>query len=54
MKNIFFNLLLVLRSVYRSFGLLPTIIFMVFLIFVLAFILFELAQSYLPFTYVAF
>jgi hypothetical protein len=38
----------------RSFGLLASIIFTVFLLSLILFILFEIAQFFLPFTYVAF
>ena len=54
MKNILFNLFLLVKTIYKSFGIIPMIIFIIFLLFIILFIVFELAQSFLPFTYVAF
>jgi len=48
------NIGYLIADFHRSFGLLATVIFIVFLLSLTIFILFEIAQFFLPFTYVAF
>jgi len=54
MKNLLINILYVIGAVRTSFGIIPALLFTLFFVFILIFILFEIAQSFLPFTYVAF
>jgi len=52
--NFVSNLLGILVSFYKNFGLIPSILFLFFLISILGFLIFEIVKIFLPFTYVAF
>jgi len=52
--RVFFNILYILRDFYKNFGLIPSIVFVLFLFSVSVFLIFEIVKIFLPFTYVAF
>jgi len=48
------NISYMLRDFYNTFGLLPSVLFFLFILTVFIFIVFEIVKVLLPFTYVAF
>ena len=48
------NIFNLINQFYKKFGLIPSGVFILFLLTISIFVLFELIQIFLPFTYVAF